>query len=67
MSRSSERSDFSEIVRIRLLENDVDEQETDIRQVIEEFKSMKNILIGFLVSLTTASILLAANLLVDKL
>lgn len=71
--RTQQRSDFDVPVRIRLLENDADDAEAhglalqekvaaDIASIREEVTGLKKLLVGILVSVTTASILMAINI-----
>lgn len=70
MSRMAERSDLSEVVRLRLLEKDQDEFEADLSTGLGELRSelakIKGVLLGILVSVTTAALLLAINLVVSN-
>lgn len=71
--RSQERSDFDVPVRLRLLENDADDAEAhglalqekvtaDVAAIRDEVTGVKKLLVGILVSVTTASILMAINI-----
>ena len=53
--RSADRSNYPDMARLSLLEHDADEFEAAIA-------TMRTLLIGVLVSTTTAAILLAINL-----
>ena len=63
-SRSVSREAFADPVRIRLLETDMDAQESGLAAMSKDIRSIRNMLMGFLASLTTASVLLAINLVV---
>ena len=58
------REAFADPVRIRLLETDMDAQESGLAAMSKDIRSIRNMLMGFLASLTTASVLLAINLVV---
>lgn len=60
-SRTDERGDFDIPIRVALVETDLDVFEAHQDRLIEEVVSVKRILIGMLVSITTASVLLAIN------
>lgn len=60
-SRQEIRQKFTDPQRIGLLEDDVDEVHGDMSGVISELNSIKRLLVGVLVSVTTASILLVVN------
>lgn len=66
----AERSDLTETVRLRLLEKDQDEFEKDLSTGLGELRSelakIKGVLLGILVSVTTAALLLAINLVVSR-
>lgn len=71
--RAQQRADFDQGVRLRLLEDDADDAEahgialqaqvaTDIGAIRTEVDGMKKLLVGILVSVTTACILLVVNI-----
>ena len=62
MSRTSERNSHPVDVRVVFLENDADEQERAVEAMEGKLGRMLGILVGILVSTTTAAILLAFNL-----
>lgn len=75
MSRVAERADYPDPVRLRLLEGDLDEQDTALDRFAgrlealdarwdTRFSKVLWAMIGVLISFTTASVLLAANLVV---
>ena len=59
MGRNGSRSTFDDHTRLVLVEQDADEFEATVA-------SMRTLLIGMLVSLATASIMLAFNLITQK-
>lgn len=61
-SRQETRKNFTDPQRIGLLEDDVDEFHSDLSDVVSELSSIKKLLVGVLVSVTTASILLVVNI-----
>ena len=78
MSRSEDRRGFSDDTRLRLMEGDLDRIERVIREEFDELRSemklgdsasgkeihaVQRVLIGVLISLTTATFMLAVNLL----
>lgn len=72
MSRAQDRADFDLSIRLRLLEQDLDQQDEALDKVDgalekmrEELKGQSRILIGILVSVATAAILLAVNIAVQ--
>lgn len=63
-ARSARREQFSEPVRLTLLESDIDDMQTSVETLRRTLESIRNVLIGLLVSITTAAVLLALNLVV---
>lgn len=67
-SRVLERDGFDDLVRLRLLEGDLDSMSSTLDKAFAEFhaelEGMRKVLIGILISVTTAAILLAVNLVV---
>lgn len=61
MPRTDQRHGFSVPNRISLLESDVDELNQHLTDLAGELRNIRNVLIGILISVTTASILLAIN------
>lgn len=61
MSRTGLREKFDQLTRLALLENDADEAETRFRSMADDMKAIKTYLLGILISVTTASIVLAIN------
>lgn len=61
-SRSTIRKGFTQAVRITLIEDDIDTVETVMSDLAGELKAIKNVLIGLLISITTAAVVLALNL-----
>ena len=64
--RARRRETFDEKTRLRLVETDLDDLESELEAGLEDFRkelhAMQRVLIGILVSLTTAAILLAVNI-----
>lgn len=54
---------MSDEVRIRLLEADMDELEANAVKLAAGIEAVRKVLVGILISLSTASVLLALNLL----
>lgn len=61
MSRSVDRAGMNQPTRTRLLEVDVDELEALVKS---ELAAMRKLMTGLLVAVTSASVLLAINVLV---
>ncbi len=72
MSRAAERAGFTLPVRVRLVEGDVDTLEEGQQAMVRaidnlrestsaEINGLKRVMVGILISVTTASILLAVN------
>ena len=66
MSRPQERAGFDPAIRVQLLELDVDNLEAALEAIRQELRGIRNVLVGMLVSLATASILLAISLVVQQ-
>ncbi len=62
MSRVEERKEFEVPVRVTLLEGDVDRGDEALEAFRQELRGIRNVLVGLLVSVSTAAILLAINL-----
>lgn len=69
-SRTDERKGFQVPVRVQLLEGDMDAHEDHVSAELANFRAkldrFQGILIGILVTLTTASVLLALNLIAES-
>lgn len=65
-ARAEMRKDFTNDVRQRMLEDDLDEKDRQLREFYQELKGVKQILIGILISTATASIIGAINLLISR-
>lgn len=63
-SRTAARNGMPDTIRIRLLESDMDTSDENMRGIRDDLAGVKKILVGILVSVTTASILLVVNVLV---
>jgi hypothetical protein len=66
MSRSSERQPLAVDIRLLLAEHDLDDHELELKNLDDRLGKMLGILVGILVSTTTAAILLALNLMVSR-
>lgn len=70
MSRRSNRRDFTEPQRIGLLEDDVDIMEAEFRNRDNELEArlakIQAILVGILISVTTACILFAVDVSISR-
>ena len=64
MSRVGERKDFDVPVRTTLLESDADKLEEGLEGFRLELRGIRNVLVGLLISIATAAVLLAINLMV---
>jgi hypothetical protein len=62
VSRVQERKGFEVPVRVTLLEGDADKGEDALEGFRLELRGIRNVLVGLLVSVSTAAILLAINL-----
>lgn len=61
-ARADERGGFEDAVRIRLLETDMDEVETDVNGIKTRIDKLTWAIVGAALTLTTSSVLLAINL-----
>lgn len=66
MGRATDRTGFSDVVRLRLLEDDVDGFEDAMRGVNERLSKILWAIVGVLISVSTSAILLALNLGVSR-
>lgn len=66
MSRQAERQALAVDTRLLLAERDLDDHETELKTFDDRLGKMLGILVGILVSTTTAAVLLALNLLVSQ-
>jgi hypothetical protein len=77
MGRRADRGDLADEVRIRMLEDDADHTDSSIDSLTKEIHhtardmgtkvdALRQVLVGILVAVTTASILLAMNLVVHR-
>ena len=64
VSRQTERKDMEVPTHLILIDKDLDDQEFDITELSSRLDKILWALIGILISTTTASILLALNLVV---
>lgn len=64
--RTQARYGFEIPVRVTLVENDLDEVDKQHDRLSDEIASVKKVLVGILVSLTTSAVLLAINLVVSR-
>lgn len=65
-TRLEVRGQWPDIVRIQALEGDADGHDAQIDKLSDGIESVKRILVGVLISVTTGTILLALNLLAVK-
>jgi len=61
MTRKDEREGFEVPTRVQLLETDMDTNDKEKESIRNELRALRMVLIGILVSVTTASVLLAVN------
>jgi len=66
MTRTGERSSLDQGTRFLLAERDLDDHERDISALDERLGKMLWTLVGILISTSTAAILLALNLVVNR-
>lgn len=70
MNRTQTRSAFDIPVRLVLIESDMDAVEGDLKDGLDglraEIKNLSRVLIGILISLATASVLLAINVVIQR-
>lgn len=66
MSRVADRVEFTDKVRLRLLEKDQDDLETGLVAVNERLGKILWAVVGVLISVTTSALLLAINLGVSR-
>ena len=62
MGRTADRTMFTTEQRMALSEHDLDKFDLRMDQFVAEIKALRQVLVGILVSLATASVLLAVNL-----
>lgn len=67
LPRREQWKDLAVDVTLHLVGNDLDENDRDHNQLWKELQGIKKLLIGILISTTTASILLAINLVTGSL
>lgn len=60
--RSQARAGFDMTTRVALLEDDADKMDEVMGDLHADLKAIKNVLIGLLISLSTAAVVLALNL-----
>ena len=63
-SRTAQRHGMTQPTRLSLVESDLDQFEEGMTKLEERLASMQKVLVGILISVTTASILLAVNVIV---
>ena len=66
-SRREQREKFTSEVRINLLEFDMDEAERSYKALKADIRSMKNMMMGVIISAATASIIGAINLFYQRI
>lgn len=64
-ARSQARSQFEQSVRLQLVEGDIDELEHGVQVVAERLSKILWTLVGLLITISTSSIFLALNLVVN--
>lgn len=62
-SRTENRAGFDEAGRIRLLEGDMDSNDSVVKEINNRLARNNQLLVGILISVTTASILMLVNIL----
>lgn len=62
MSRATDRQAFDELVRVSLLETDMDDIDAEFAKLSDAIDGMRKVLVSILVSTATAAVLLAVNL-----
>lgn len=65
-SRARRKDDFDLPQRLHLVELDLDHQDEVFDQIRSELSRMKGIMLGILISTTTAALMLAATLAVGR-
>ena len=60
-----ERREYEVPVRLSLLEHDQDTLESALKELRNELKAMRTVMVGILISIATASVLLAINIVVQ--
>ena len=60
--RQQARAGFDMTTRVALLEDDADKMDENFGDLHADLKAIKNVLIGLLISLSTAAVVLALNL-----
>ena len=63
--RSARRNLYDDHTRITLLEDDADDTDSAIDHLRDEMKAQTRVLMGILVSVATAAVLLAINIVVQ--
>lgn len=66
MTRATARAQFTEKVRLRLVEDDLDEHDAVMAAIGDRLSKILWAVVGVLISVTTSAILLAINLGVGK-
>lgn len=61
--RHEERGNFDVPTRLRLLEGDVDNQDDVVKEINQRLARNNQLLVGILISVTTASLLMLVNVL----
>jgi cell division protein FtsX len=61
-SRQERRAGMTTEARVTLLEGDLDDQAVDLDRLANALEGIRRVMVGILVSVTTASLLLVANL-----
>jgi hypothetical protein len=64
--RAQDRTSYALDTRVSLLEGDLDKQDQQLEDFHSEVRAMRMILVGLLISISTASVLLALNLVLSN-
>ncbi len=66
MTRVTERKTFDSDTRITLVEGDLDRNDDEKAMLAAKIDTLNRILVGILISVATASVLLAINVIVQR-
>ena len=64
MGRTEDRAGFSDDVRLRLVEHDLDRIDDRIDRLVAEIAGLRRVLTGILITLATGTVMLAVNVIV---
>ena len=65
MGRTAERHNLEPVVRLQLIEKDADQLESGLAAITERLSKILWAVVGLLITVTTSSIFLALNLVVN--